>query len=234
MSQTIYGRNRSEGFGEIARPSIFGSRVCWGSIIAGVVVGLVTHALLNLLGLAIGFSAYSGENPDPSHMTMGAGIWMLVSAVIATFAGGMTASWLANLNLRGEGVLHGILTWGLMMIITLYLLGTGLGNVLGGAFSMANSAITGASQGVASQASEQGGVSAIQQQAQRLQQQAQGGAAQRGQNINTERATDTASKVAWWAFAAALLSLASGAFGGLLGFKRNSYVNDEYNRPATT
>ena len=43
---------------------------------------------------------------------MGAGIWWVVSSCIALVAGGYVAAWLAGIELRFDGMLHGLVAWG--------------------------------------------------------------------------------------------------------------------------
>ncbi len=212
MAQIVHG-NRGAGF-EAA--NFFGSEVRWSSIFAGVVVALVTHALLSLLGLAIGLTAVDPAAPGFEGIGIGSGIWMVGSAIIATFVGGWVASLLANIPFQFDGVLHGILTWGILMILTIFLIGAGLGNLIGGAFNLASSAVTGASMG----ATQEGGLATLQERAQQV---APGQQPLREVTPEQQRqAVNTASQISWWAFAAALLSLIAGAIGGLVGFKQHT------------
>jgi hypothetical protein len=199
------------------------SRIRWGPIIAGVIIALVTQGLLTLFGLAVGLTALNPmQQADYSGFGIGSGIWLIVSSLISVFVGAWSASWLANILHRPDGVVHGILTWGLYMVLTLFLIGTGIGNIMGGAFSLLNSAVTGASQGVASNVDSPREVSTIQQRVQQMAgNQEQEQATSPGERLAAERqaeqVSDVASRIAWTAFLATLLSLIAGAVGGLTG-----------------
>lgn len=113
-------------------------RISWGAIFAGAVVALVIQLMLNLLGLSIGFGAIdpvTDENPL-SGIGTGAGIWLILSALVALFAGGWTAGRLAGLPLRTDGILHGFIAWAVATFVTLYLVSSGVGTVLSGAFNV--------------------------------------------------------------------------------------------------
>ncbi|MFO1069710.1 MAG: hypothetical protein U1E14_14420 [Geminicoccaceae bacterium] len=130
-------------------------RVSWAAIFAGVVVAIAVQMLLALLGAGIGFDMLepaTGGTPEGSAFGIGAGLWWLVSNLIALVAGGYTAAWLAGNTLRFDGMLHGVVTWGVTLLLTFYLLTTALGTLIGGAFSMvgsvASTAASAAGQGI--------------------------------------------------------------------------------------
>jgi len=69
------------------------NRVSWGAVLAGVVVALVAHLILNMIGIGIGAStleptAGAAANPSPSSFSIGAGVWWTISGIIASLAGG--------------------------------------------------------------------------------------------------------------------------------------------------
>src|ERR687889_169810 len=73
------------------------NKVTWGAVLAGVVVMLVSQLILNLLGIGFGAAtldpaAGAAENPSASTFSIGAGIWFLLSGIIASLAGG-DAGW---------------------------------------------------------------------------------------------------------------------------------------------
>ncbi len=113
-------------------------RISWGAIFAGAVVALVIQLMLNLLGLSIGLGAIdpATEQYPLSGIGTGAGIWLVISGLIALFAGGWTAGRLAGLPQRTDGVLHGFVAWAVTTFVTLYLVSSGVGTVLSGAFSV--------------------------------------------------------------------------------------------------
>jgi VIT1/CCC1 family predicted Fe2+/Mn2+ transporter len=110
---------------EVRAPTIVDGarRISWGAIVGGVILALVTQLALSLLGLATGVSTASGR---PGLVTA---IWMVASAVIALLVGGATASRLAGVEPR-DGVVHGLLTWGLMALVAFFLVTTAVGRLV--------------------------------------------------------------------------------------------------------
>ena len=140
-------------------------RISWGAIIGGVVIALAVQMLLSMLGLGLGLTTIepaSGGTPDATSLSMGAVGWWVVSALLAMLAGGYVASRLAGTTDKKDGMLHGLLTWGSMLIISVWLLTSVVGSILGGAFNMLGSAVSGVSQTVANavpQAADAAGLS---------------------------------------------------------------------------
>jgi hypothetical protein len=197
----------------ISGPSVPDSRIRWRAVFAGVLAGMIVQVLLSLLGMAIGFHALDFTNTDQGWMAfgIGSGIWLLVSAVISAFAGGWVASALSNAGIRLDGALHGILSWGVFMVLTLYMLGAGLGSVIGGAFNLTANTLSGAVQ-------QRGGIAAVREQVETTVERL---GAQREAPTPAEReeAATRAAGSTWATFAIALLSLAASAFGGVAGMR---------------
>ena len=127
-------------------------RISWGAVFAGVVMVLAVQVLLSLLGLGVGLGtvdlAQSGGTPSAGSLGIGAGVWWGVSYLIALVIGGYVAARLAA-NLAGfDGMLHGLLTWAFALLVTVYLLSTAVGSVIGGAFSAVSSTLSAAGQTV--------------------------------------------------------------------------------------
>lgn len=109
--------------------------------------------------------------PTANSFGLGAGIWWIVSSCIALLIGGYVSAWLAGVELRFDGLLHGLITWGIAMMLVLYLLGSAIGGIVGGGFSILGGVTKVASAGVGgavAPVAQSMGVStdAIQQQAQ--------------------------------------------------------------------
>jgi polyhydroxyalkanoate synthesis regulator phasin len=151
-------------------------RISWGAVLAGAVIVIAVHLSLSLLGLGIGLSTVdpaAGDTPEATSFGLGAGIWWVVSNLIALVIGGYVAARLSGMPLRGDGIIHGVLTWAVTLLITIYLLTTGVGTLVGGAFNIVGNAVSTLGQGVAQaapRALEAAGVSPeqIQQQADEL------------------------------------------------------------------
>ena len=154
MATATYSEGRSpasSATGEVQSPSV--QRISWSAIFAGVVVAVAVQLLLSMLGVGIGLGLVepmAGDTPGAGSFGIGAGLWWLISNLLALAAGGYVAAWLAGNTLRFDGMLHGIVTWGITLLLTFYLLGSAVGGIIGGAFGL----IGGAASGAASVASE--------------------------------------------------------------------------------
>jgi hypothetical protein len=128
------------------------NRVAWGAIFAGVVVALVVQILLTMLGAGLGIATLdpgTADNPAASTFSITAGIWFVVSGIIAAFVGGYLAARMSGHTVPTTGALHGLTTWAFSTLIVLYLLSTAVGSLVGGAFSGVASLVSGAGQTVA-------------------------------------------------------------------------------------
>jgi hypothetical protein len=109
-------------------------RISWGAIFAGAVTVLAIQLALNVLGISIGAAVFEPRQGDSlSGMGLGAGIWLVVSALVALFAGGWVAGRLSGIPNRTDGMLHGFVTWGVATLVFAFLLTTAVGNMIGGA-----------------------------------------------------------------------------------------------------
>jgi hypothetical protein len=126
-------------------------RISWAAIFGGVILVVAVQLLLSMLGAGIGLGTVNtngGTTPDASSFGMGAGIWWVVSSVIALAFGGYVSAWLAGIEIRWDGILHGLITWGIATLLTIYLLTSALGSLIGGGFSALSSAASAAGSGV--------------------------------------------------------------------------------------
>ena len=124
-------------------------RISWGAVIAGVIIILVVQMLLSMLGIGVGASTIdpTGELPSGSTLGIGAGLWWVISALLAVLAGSWVAGRLAGSPDRTDGMLHGLVTWGLATLIVFWILTTTLSSLIGGAFGVVGSALQTAAQG---------------------------------------------------------------------------------------
>ena len=117
-------------------------RISWAAIFGGVILIVAIQLLLSLLGAGIGLGTVdtnAGSTPSPSSLGLGAGIWWVVSSCIALVAGGYVAAWLAGIELRFDGMLHGLVAWGIATLLTFWLLTSAIGGLIGGASLKAES-----------------------------------------------------------------------------------------------
>ena len=130
-------------------------RVSWAAVFGGVIMIITVQLLLSLLGAGIGLTtvnADAGTTPDASSLGIGAGVWFLVSSVIALAFGGYVAAWLAGIEHRFDGVLHGLITWGIATMLTIWLLTSAIGGIIGGGASVLGGLASAAGTGIKSAA----------------------------------------------------------------------------------
>lgn len=110
----------------------FRDRVRWGPIVAGVFTALTTLLVMTVLGLALGLSAFEPDETGARTVGTAAAIWGIISAVLAFFLGG----WVAGRNALGtgaedNGAINGFLVGAATIVIMLWMIGSGLGNLMG-------------------------------------------------------------------------------------------------------
>jgi hypothetical protein len=113
----------------------FMKRISWSAVFAGVLVAVVTQMLLTLLGLGIGLGtidAVQERNPTQGLGT-GSAIWYIISSLASLLLGGWVAGRLASAPRLFDGIIHGVLTWCLVTLLTIYFLTTTIGSIIGGA-----------------------------------------------------------------------------------------------------
>ncbi|MEG3085200.1 hypothetical protein U1707_16235 [Sphingomonas sp. PB2P12] len=127
------------------------TRISWGAIFAGVVIAIAVQLVLGILGTGIGLSLVDpveGTTPGAAGFGIGAGIYWVITTVIALGAGGYSAARLAGVHDRFDGLVHGLVVWGVTLILTLYLLTSAVGGIIGGAFRTVGSVATAAGTGI--------------------------------------------------------------------------------------
>ncbi|MGH6920671.1 MAG: PhnA-like protein [Geminicoccaceae bacterium] len=142
---------------EVAAPTAGLRRISWGAVLAGAAIVAAVHLSLSLLGFGIGMSTVdpaAGDSPQVSSMGIGAGAWWVISNLIALVIGGYVAARLSGMPVRGDGIIHGLLTWAITLLITMYLLTTSVGSIVGGAFNVVGDTVSGVGQSVAEAAPE--------------------------------------------------------------------------------
>jgi hypothetical protein len=126
-------------------------RISWAAIFGGVVLVVAVQLLLSLLGAGIGLGTVNtnlGSTPTASSLGIGVGVWWVVSSCVALGLGAYVAAWLAGIEIRFDGVLHGLITWGVSMLLTIYLLTSAIGGIIGGGFSTLSGIVSAAGSGV--------------------------------------------------------------------------------------
>ena len=123
------------------------NQVSWGAIFAGAVTALVTQVILNLVGVGVGLSSVgvnASDNPAASTLSTGAGLWFVVSGIVASLAGGAIAGRLSGKPLPGAAALHGLVSWAVTTLVVIYLVTSAASGLVGGTLSTVSSALGGA------------------------------------------------------------------------------------------
>ncbi len=108
-------------------------RLSWSAVIAGVIVAIIVNFLLSLLGLGIGLTSFSpGTEGSLGGLGTGAAIWWLLSVLLSLFAGGLVTGWLAVSYEKLDNTIHGLITWALFTLLSLYIATSTIGNIIGG------------------------------------------------------------------------------------------------------
>lgn len=124
-------------------------RLSWGAILAGAIIALVVMFAMYMLGLAIGAASINpAREIDPVTPALGVGtvIWLAASTVVSLFLGGVTAGRMSGTTDEGDGALHGLVTWAVVMAVSLFMLTTAIGGIINGVTSAFASVVSTAGQ----------------------------------------------------------------------------------------
>ncbi|HEV7380694.1 MAG TPA: YrzE family protein [Dyadobacter sp.] len=129
-------------------------RISWSAVFAGVLVAIVLQMLLSLLGFGIGLGSLDvvEEKNPAAGLGAGSAIWYIITSLLSLFAGSWVAGRLASAPRLFDGVLHGVLTWCLVTLLTVYFLTTTIGSIIGGAGRLVGGLVKTAGAGVAAAA----------------------------------------------------------------------------------
>lgn len=91
----------------------------WGAVMAGMAVGAGTYVLLMLLGVCAGLAEIAAaKNVDMQAVML---LCNLASALIASMVGGGLAARAADLRRNADGVMHGLVVWGVTTLLVVVL-----------------------------------------------------------------------------------------------------------------
>ncbi|MGH7110093.1 MAG: hypothetical protein ACREFK_06650 [Stellaceae bacterium] len=134
----------------VVRPGAL-RRISWGGVFAGLFLVLAIQFLLDVLSIGVGFGLIrpgQGGMPNAGSLGIGAAVWWAVAYWIALVIGGFAAARLAGVASRFDGLLHGLVTWALALVVALALLMSAASGAIGGAFGVVGSVISGVGQTV--------------------------------------------------------------------------------------
>lgn len=157
MSTTTYNERQPPVTSTNAMTAVGGGahihrRISWAAVAGGVVLVVVLQLLLSLLGAGVGLGTINtnaGSTPSASTLGIGSGLWWILSSCMAIGVGGFVTAWFAGVEIRFDGVLHGLVTWGIATLLTFWLLTSAIGSVIGGGFSALGSAASATGSAVA-------------------------------------------------------------------------------------
>ena len=143
------------------------SGVSWAAIFAGAAAAASLSMILVVLGAGLGFAATSPwENEGASAQALGIStiVWLLVTQIIASGAGGYIAGRLRVkwANLHGDEVYfrdtaHGFLSWAVATLVAGVLIASAAGNVIGAGAKAGASVVAGAGAAAAATADKSSG-----------------------------------------------------------------------------
>jgi ElaB/YqjD/DUF883 family membrane-anchored ribosome-binding protein len=126
-------------------------RMSWGAVLAGAVVALSVQLLLSLLGIGIGLATVdpaAGDTPSAASFGIATGVFYAIVTLLSLFAGGWVAGRLAGMPVRTDGLLHGLVTWSVAMLLLLYVVTTSVGALVSGTLGVVGNTLQAAGQGV--------------------------------------------------------------------------------------
>ncbi|KQY85063.1 hypothetical protein [Brevundimonas sp. Root1423] len=192
--------------------------ISWPAVIAGGIVAVAVGAMLNLLGVALGASAfnpYEFGGGDAEGFTAAAGMWMAFANAIALFIGGAVATRAAKYADHHKGALHGLAVWALAFLLAITIASAagagGAAALLGGeaADSDGRSVVTDIAP--ASRVIEGELVAPV--------------VVQPSAPAVAEEVADTTAMLALWGFLTMLIGAIAAIFGGLYGGRNHRWID---------
>lgn len=189
--------------------------ISWPAVIAGAVVAVTVGAMLNLLGVALGataFNPYDLDGGDAEGFSAAAGAWMAISNALALFVGAAVASRAAKHSDDHRGGLHGLAVWATAFLLAIFLASS---TAAGGVAAL----LGGESQRVGAEESFAGDVLTPDR---RIGEETL--VVPREARDEAEAAAETTGTLALWAFLAMLLGAVAAVFGGLYGTRNHRWM----------
>jgi hypothetical protein len=173
--------------------------VSWGAIWAGLFVSLTVYVLLGVLGAALGLSFI--DQLQGNAGAFWAGLWVTATLLISLFCGGCTITTCTVGETKSEAVIYGVILWGMMFMVIVWLSGSALRTGFGGALSAAKVGVASGNPGANwEQAAREAGVTPEQV-----------------DRMRKSEAWAVSTGATWWVFAGLLISLGASITGALAG-----------------
>ena len=196
------------------------SRVSWGAIFAGAVLALAVYLILTLLGGAIGLTV--SDNVRTGSLKTGAAIWAILATAIAMFVGGWVTTQCTVGENKTEAVVHGVIMWGVVLAMLLWLMATGIRAGFNAMVGMANVGSVAARDTTTEDweaAARRSGVpqSTINEWRQKATEVPAETRRAVEDPANQQAAVEAATQASWWTLLGTLLSMAAAVSGALVG-----------------
>jgi hypothetical protein len=196
------------------------SRVSWGAIFAGAVLALAVYLVLTLLGGAIGLTV--SDNVRTDTLQTGAAIWAILATAVALFVGGWVTTQCTVGENKTEAVVHGIIMWGVVLAMLLWLMATGVRAGFNAMVGMANVGQAAARNTTAEDwetAARRAGVpqTTINEWRQKAADAPAEARRAAEDPAKQQAAAEAATQATWWTLLGTLLSMAAAVGGALVG-----------------
>ncbi|MBT1071515.1 hypothetical protein [Pelotalea chapellei] len=109
--------------------------ISWGAITGGLVSGMAIYIVFALFGLAAGLTPVKTLRPSET-MQIVSSVWTSISFIVSAFVGGYVSARMSGLSRLADGILHGLVVWGVSTLVFTFLLTTPLGSLVGGNFAL--------------------------------------------------------------------------------------------------
>jgi hypothetical protein len=128
--------------------------VSWQAVFAGAVIALAIELLLAVLGLAVGLTVASPGQAGGGANGLGlaAAIWWIVSCIISLFIGSYAGARLANVPSRYDGLLQGLVIWGVGVLVSVWVLSAAATGLVHGVVTALGGTISAVGHGIESTA----------------------------------------------------------------------------------
>jgi len=192
------------------------SRVAWGPIFAGAVLALGTYLLLTLLGAALGLSI--NDRVSDRSLAIGAVVWTIVVTAWSLFVGGFIASLFTTGENKYEGVVYGVLVWGVVLGLIVALFAMGVRAGFGAMVGVANTAAV-ASDGNWEERARRNGATEAEIERARASLTNAPAVIRDAMNDPATRqaAEDNATRAAWYSVLGTVVSMLAAGLGGFVG-----------------
>ena len=93
----------------------------WPAIVAGLSIALGIHIVLTAFGLGVVFLQMQSAEGGSSMAVAGLLLWSGFAWITASFIGGYVTAWVADATRYMESLFHGLVLWGALTFILMFL-----------------------------------------------------------------------------------------------------------------